>query len=222
MERLLGISLYVASAVLLIILGAIVAFISILGSLGAYKEIKIMLKTYFVILLALLALISTIGVTCYVFRNELDDRLQREMHSSMILYGNDAHVTEAWDSMQNNFECCGVNLKGARGFESWRRESSRFNNTENGPLVPLSCCRSREDDQIRRGCQGKAPRKEDTFIEGCYDKMKTVIKSHAVAIGLASAFAVSVIILGLILSGSLYYIVSKRNARKPSDTIVGE
>jgi len=102
MERLLGINLYVASAVLLIITGSIVAFISLLGSLGAYKEVKLMLKTYFVILLALLAVILTTGSICFIFRAELDDRLQREMHSSMRLYGNDSRVTEAWDSMQVN------------------------------------------------------------------------------------------------------------------------
>lgn len=102
MERLLGINLYVAFAVLLIVTGAIVAFIAILGSLGAYKEIKSMLKSYFVIFLAFLAITMTIGTLCFIFRAELDDRLQKEMYNSMKLYGNDSHVTEAWDSMQIN------------------------------------------------------------------------------------------------------------------------
>lgn len=102
MERLLGINLYVASAVLLIITGTIVAVISLLGTLGAYKELKYMLKTYFVILLALLAVIITTGSLCFIFRAELDERLHKEMLASMKLYGNDSHVTEAWDSMQIN------------------------------------------------------------------------------------------------------------------------
>lgn len=102
MERLLGISLYIASTVLLIITGTIVAFIALLGSLGAYKEVKCMLKSYFVILLALLAVILTTGSLCFIFRSELDDRLQREMQHSMKLYGDDSHVTEAWDSLQIN------------------------------------------------------------------------------------------------------------------------
>lgn len=164
MERLLGINLYVAFAVVLIIIGTIVAFISILGSLGAHKEIKCMLKTYFVILLALLAVILTIGSLCFIFRGELDDRLQRELHSSMRSYGNDSHITEAWDSLQINLECCGVSARGSRGYDSWRRESARFNTTE-GPLVPVSCCRSREDDQTKRACQSRQPRKEDTYFE---------------------------------------------------------
>lgn len=102
MERLLGINLYITSAVLLIITGTIVAVISLLGSLGAYKELKYMLKTYFFILLVLSAVILTTGSMCFIFRTELDERLQKELHGSMKLYGNDSHVTEAWDSMQIN------------------------------------------------------------------------------------------------------------------------
>lgn len=102
MERLLGINLYVAFAVLLIVTGSIVAFIAVLGSFGAYKEVRSMLKSYFVIFLAFLAVTMTIGTLCFIFQAELDDRLQREMFNSMKLYGNDSHVTEAWDSMQIN------------------------------------------------------------------------------------------------------------------------
>lgn len=164
MERLLGVNLYIVFAVLLIITGTIVAFIAILGSLGAYKEIKSMLKTYFVILLALLAIICTTASMCFIFRVELDDRLHREMHSSMKSYGNDSQVTEAWDSIQINFACCGVSLKGIKGYESWRKESARFNGTE-GPTVPVSCCRSREDDLIKQACQSRQPKKEDTYFD---------------------------------------------------------
>lgn len=39
--------------------------------------------------------------------------------------------------------------------------------TESGPVVPESCCRSREDDPVRRACQGKQPRREDTYYEVC-------------------------------------------------------
>lgn len=219
MERLLGINLYIASAVLLIITGTIVAVISLLGSLGAYKELKYMLKSYFVILLALLAVILTTGSLCFVFRAELDDRLQKELHSSMKLYGNDSHVTEAWDSLQTSFQCCGITLKNGKGFESWRREVARFNSTD-GPLVPESCCRSQDDEQIKRACLGRQPRKEDTFIEGCYDKMKSAFKSHTITIGLIVGFALLFILFGLVLSGTLYWIIGNKTSQKLTETVL--
>lgn len=101
-ERLLGIKLYLASAVVLIVIGTIISVIALLGSLGAYKELKYMLKSYFFILLALSALILSVGTVVFAFRNELDDRLQKELIDSMHLYGVDNRVTEAWDSLQTS------------------------------------------------------------------------------------------------------------------------
>lgn len=102
MERLLGINLYVSSSVLFIITGTIVAVISLLGSLGAYKELRYMLKTYFGIQLLLLSIIVAVGSLSFVFRFELEEKVRAEMQHSMKHYGNDSHVTEAWDSIQIN------------------------------------------------------------------------------------------------------------------------
>lgn len=102
MERLLGTNLYVASAAILIVTGSIVAIISFLGTFGAYKEVKCMLLTYFVILIILFIVMVTAGILGYVFRLEVDDRMQQEMHSTIKLYGNDTQVTQAWDAVQTH------------------------------------------------------------------------------------------------------------------------
>lgn len=100
MERLLGTNLYVAAAAILIVTGSIVSIISFLGTFGAYKEIKCMLLTYFVILVVLFIVMVTAGILGYVFRLEVDDRMQQEMHSTIRVYGNDTQVTQAWDAVQ--------------------------------------------------------------------------------------------------------------------------
>lgn len=164
MERLLGTNLYVASAAILIVTGSIVAIISFLGTFGAYKEVKCMLLTYFVILIVLFIVMVTAGILGYVFRLEVDDRMQQEMHSTIKLYGNDTQVTQAWDAVQTHFECCGITVRPARGYELWKKENIRFR-SETGPTVPESCCRSQEDDPLRKACLGKQPRREDTFYE---------------------------------------------------------
>ena len=53
MERLLGSNLYVTSASLLIAAGIIVAFISFLGSLGAYKGIYDCIKIIYLLTLCI-------------------------------------------------------------------------------------------------------------------------------------------------------------------------
>lgn len=222
MERLLGTNLYVASAAILIVTGSIVAIISFLGTFGAYKEIKCMILTYFVILVVLFIVMVTAGILGYVFRLEVDDRMQQEMHSTIKLYGNDSQVTQAWDAVQmhvscscseprshsygqllfgdftyylraqifrhnlrlsnsrdrhlltlnfhyytTKFKCCGITVRPARGYELWKKENAKFK-SDTGPTVPESCCQSREDDPIRRSCQGRQPRREDTYYEVSY------------------------------------------------------
>lgn len=62
------------------------------------------------------------------------------------------------------FQCCGITVRPSRGYELWKRENVHFRN-ELGPTVPESCCRSREDDPSRKACQGKQPRRDDTYFE---------------------------------------------------------
>lgn len=102
MERLLGTNLYHASATILIVTGSFVAIISLIGTFGAYKEVRCLLITYFSILVAVFLVMITAGILGYVFRLEVDERMQKEMHSTIKLYGNDSRVTQAWDAVQSH------------------------------------------------------------------------------------------------------------------------
>ena len=102
MERLLGSNLYVASAAILIATGVVVTIISFLGTLGAYREIKCMLLTFFVILLIIFIVMLVGGILGYIFRSEVDERMHTEMVNSVKSYKEDSKVTDAWDSVQRN------------------------------------------------------------------------------------------------------------------------
>ena len=71
MERLLGSNLYVASAAILIATGVVVSIISFLGTLGAYREIRCMLITFFVILFMIFIVMLVGGILGYIFRSEV-------------------------------------------------------------------------------------------------------------------------------------------------------
>lgn len=71
MERLLGSNLYVASAAILIATGVVVTIISFLGTLGAYREIRCMLITFFVILFLIFIVMLVGGILGYIFRSEV-------------------------------------------------------------------------------------------------------------------------------------------------------
>lgn len=104
---------------------------------------------------------------------------------------------------------------------------------ENGPTVPETCCKSLDDDPIRRACQGKQPRREDTHYEvgvqlfapflhkintktltnsrpkqqGCYERMKEFVKSHALLVGGMAIGVSCLIIFGMVLSCALYMMI---------------
>ncbi|XP_022647986.1 tetraspanin-4-like isoform X2 [Varroa destructor] len=108
MARLLGSDLYVSSAVILVTSGGLVICVSFLGCIGAFKEIKCLLLTFFVILFMIFIILLVGGILGYVFRNEVGERMYQEMIMTIPAYGNDTDVTEAWDAVQHHFECCGV------------------------------------------------------------------------------------------------------------------
>lgn len=73
MERLLGSNLYVASAAILIATGVVVTIISFMGTLGAYREVRCMLITFFVIMFMIFIVMLVGGILGYIFRSEVSD-----------------------------------------------------------------------------------------------------------------------------------------------------
>lgn len=51
-------------------------------------------------------------------------------------------------------------------------------------------------------------------LQGCYDKMKAFIKSHSLIIGLVAIFGILFILFGLILSGTLFILISRKTPIK--------
>lgn len=71
LERLVGSNLYVASAGILIATGVIVSIISLVGTIGAYKEARCILISFFVILFLIFITMLVGGILGYMFRSEV-------------------------------------------------------------------------------------------------------------------------------------------------------
>lgn len=83
--ELVGNDLLTGAIYVLLVAGIIVALTSFFGCLGASREVKCMLLTYFIIVFLLFVTILIGGVLAYVFREKLMNTLEREMSSSMRL-----------------------------------------------------------------------------------------------------------------------------------------
>ncbi|XP_013776189.1 CD151 antigen-like [Limulus polyphemus] len=204
MESLLGSNLYVSSAAILIATGVIVIIIAFLGCMGAFKEIKCMLLTFFIILFMIFITMLVGGILGYVFRNEVDEHMHSEMLKTVKQYMNDTPVTEAWDAVQEKFECCGM-IPGEdtshQPYKIWMDMNHNFKMT--GPQVPSSCCKSKA---LLSQCQ-RNPSEETTWMKGCYEELKEFVKRHAIIVGGIGIGISCVLILGMVFSCALFLLI---------------
>ncbi|KAF7496647.1 Tetraspanin-11 [Sarcoptes scabiei] len=206
MERLLGSNLYITSASLLIAAGVIVSFISFLGSLGAYKEIRFMLLVFFVLLFLIFILMLLGGILGYVFRNQVDDRMKREMKITISYYGNDSAITDAWDSVQRNFHCCGIEIDNHPGYVIYLKNNPFFS-TSQRKKVPRSCCMNLRDESSIERCMAEPSNPTHTYHDDCYDKMKNFVKGHAMLVGGIGIGIACILIIGMVLSMTLFCLI---------------
>ncbi|CAK8672193.1 tetraspanin-18B-like [Clavelina lepadiformis] len=116
-----------SSVYIIIAVGSFLLVIGFLGCCGAIKENKCLLGTFFLVILIIFILEIVGGVLAFVF---YPDAKQTAI-DSMNLYGVDSEqgksVTAAWDAIQENLNCCGINSPG-----DWTLYS-------NYKLPPASC-----------------------------------------------------------------------------------
>ncbi|KAH7639076.1 tetraspanin-11-like protein [Dermatophagoides farinae] len=188
MERLLGSNLYITSASLLIAADTIYV-------------VGIFVLLFLIFILMLLG-----GILGYVFRNQVDDRMKREMQITISHYGNDSAITDAWDSVQRNFHCCGIELDGQHGYTIYRQNNPIFG-SNNRRRVPRTCCLNLRDESSVERCMMEPENPTHTYHDDCYDRMKNFVKGHAMLVGGIGIGIACILIIGMVLSMALFCMI---------------
>uniref|UniRef100_A0A4W5PA74 Tetraspanin n=1 Tax=Hucho hucho TaxID=62062 RepID=A0A4W5PA74_9TELE len=136
-----------SAANLLLVAGGVTMVTGFLGCLGALKEQRCLLMTFFVILLLLVLTEVTLTLVLHIFHSELDTKAQEELKEGMKDYSSKEELKKSWDNVQKMFKCCGVTNK-----TDWYPV---FNGT-----LPFSCCSGGMDQCV------------EEWIEPCYPKAK--------------------------------------------------
>lgn len=190
-EKLLGTQLYVSSAAIVVAMGAIITLISFMGCCGALKEVKCLLMMFFIILLLIFIILLVGTILGFVLKDKLEGYVTEGLQKSLVLYGDgkteNKPITEAWDSMQSEFKCCGVHNK-----TDWKNNP----NYKDKLHVPVSCCTDLNP------CPTASAE-----TRGCYDKVFDFIKQHATLIAGIGIALVLVLILGMIFSCALFLMI---------------
>ncbi|XP_045414502.1 tetraspanin-4 isoform X1 [Lemur catta] len=181
-----------SAANLLIVTGAFVMAIGFVGCIGAIKENKCLLLTFFVMLLLVFLLETTIAVLFFAYTDKIDRYAQRDLKKGLHLYGTQGNVglTNAWSIIQTDFRCCGVS-----NYTDWFE-------VYNATRVPDSCCL-----EFSKSCGLHAP---GTWWKApCYETVKMWLQENLLAVGVFGLCTALVQILGLTFAMTMYCQVVK-------------
>ncbi|XP_012218054.2 CD151 antigen isoform X1 [Linepithema humile] len=188
--ELVGNDLLTGAVYVLLVGGIVVAFIAFFGCIGASREVKCMILTYFIVMLLLFVTMIIGGVLGYVFREKLLN-VDREMKSSIRLYDSRKSIRDAWDITQSTHHCCGV--------DSWR-DWGKY-----GLNVPESCCREILPGQ-RFNCNSGSDtvNPSNAYVEGCINGTNYNLHVHSKFIGGASLGLGCMMFFAIIMSCVLF------------------
>ncbi|XP_048874329.1 leukocyte surface antigen CD53 [Brienomyrus brachyistius] len=165
----------------LVIIGTIVTCISFLGFLGALKENRCLLLSFFILLFILM--MAELSVACLLLLHEkkIDTFIENDLNKSLKQALTNKNETNDWDKIQELFQCCGV-----------------YNATDWGDNVPHSCCSISD-------CKNKPP----FWEKGCYTKLKDNFENNLLTIGAIVIVMCIVEVLAMCFSMTLFCHISQ-------------
>jgi hypothetical protein len=194
-------------AILLIIIGLSVCFISLMGLFGALRDNVHLLKMFalFVFFFYILLVLSTF----FLFILFYSDTSEGISAHSILLYSikkyhTNRNLADFVDYLQEQLECCGVSSM-SQGFRDWQL-NEQYNCNASNPYpekcgVPYSCCRrsviseaagslnplvpAMRSLQCWQNAQTKRTQdlETDIYVRGCLQPVRTLFESHAVHLG---------------------------------------
>lgn len=184
---------FLSAGNLLIACGVIVLIVGFLGCCGAVKENACMLLIFFFLLLLILILEIVAGALAFTYRNQVEDFVIKDLTEGLSQYNKSVSLTKAWDVLQSQLDCCGVN-----GSSDWMTA----NVTLMGPF-PDSCCKTMADmDGFEKGC-ASTPRAM-AWESGCKPKLTMKLRDNIYIVGAIGIAFGLIQFLGLVFSMCLY------------------
>jgi len=183
-------------AFLLIIVGGVVFIVSFAGCIGALRENMCLLKFYSFCLLMFFLIEMALAALGFIFPQKVNVFLEGDLKTELIQnYRDDLDFQNFIDTVQQDFECCGISTD---GFRDWSK-NQYFNCTdkvEDNPSVercgvPFSCClKDQSNELINYMCGfGVQELKDDKkigariYMTGCIPKLRQFFEQNLYTVG---------------------------------------
>ncbi|XP_037608610.1 tetraspanin-15 [Sebastes umbrosus] len=136
---------FLAPAIILILLGIIMFFVSLIGVVGSLRDNITLLKVFMYTLAVCLILELLGGILALAFRNQTVDLLNKNIRRGIVNYYDDLDFKNIMDFVQEKFKCCG-----GQQYTDWS-VNMYHNCTGPGPLacgVPYTCCITTKPNEV--------------------------------------------------------------------------
>lgn len=177
-------------AYMMIGIGGLLFLIGFSGCCGAMRESTCLLNTYFAFMLLVVIAEAVAGILAFVYSSQIEEYMRIGMNETIAInYGKKTAATEAVDTVQENFECCGANDYTDYQYSAYMKEKNQS--------VPLTCCKS--SDLCIFGTPGKPLSTLDIWQQGCVAASIDTVESNFVAVG-----AVCLVVLGVEVAAMIF------------------
>jgi len=194
------IQVYTSAAIILIVVAVFVVILTFFGCCGAIKESKCMLGTYFTLILVMFIIMIVGAVLGYSqsmdkIEDALDKSMKKFRDNTDNIKDDEKVVTEAWNTIQTDFTCCGVRFNST--YNSWTVLSDQYPTTEDDYKVPLSCCSNFNSTVDPKDCRTN-PSKYN--LDGCFDKLEDTFEDNKSKILIVGVIIIVVMFLNMLFA----------------------
>jgi len=206
----------------IMIVFAVFAFINACIAIYAIlNEMRCLVYTYSIANLIIFVCLCIGGIMAFIFRYQLITQtpLDLKMLTSLReLYGTSKQynstvsdweeITEAWDNLQKNFHCCGVN--GTDNYTVWRTSRWYMHQKEPKKMLPDSCCMPESEDKCRNINLTLAhPDTKGIYIRTCYEPLKNDLLSVMETAGWLAIVCSAVLIIPAVFAAAYARLIRK-------------
>ncbi|XP_012718398.1 tetraspanin-33b [Fundulus heteroclitus] len=193
-------------AVILIVVGVVMFFITFCGCIGALRENIRLLKTFSFTLTLVFLIQLVVAVLGFFYSDQTQDALGKFVKKAIVHYRDDLDLQNLMDYVQKEFKCCGWN-----NYTDWSW-NLYFNCTRENPssercAVPYSCCTPVPGETVINTMCGFGVQTQ-TFLDanksiypvGCADRAVMWMETHLLLVGALSLGLALPQIAGIVLS----------------------
>ncbi|XP_056272223.1 tetraspanin-33b [Pseudoliparis swirei] len=198
-------------AVILIVAGVVMFFITFCGCIGALRENIRLLKTFSFSLTLVFLTQLAIAVLGFFYSDQTRGALGKFVKKAIVHYRDDLDLQNLMDYNQKEFKCCGWNNDTDWSWNLYFN-CTHENSSSERCAVPYSCCTPVPGETVINtmcgfGVQTKSHLEANKSIYpvGCVDKAVVWIESHlllvgALALGLALPQVAGVVLSQILIS----------------------